>query len=142
MKKPKRCNCPDIPNDSYHKISAVIIKNNKIIVVKRQDLDEYISLGGKHEQNETAEECLERESLEELNIKVKDPHFFGRFTDKAITDNALVILDAYLVQTDDLPKPTNEIEGFAWVGKNSKIKIASLLEKFLIPELAKKGLIR
>ncbi len=141
MKQPKRCNCSDIPNNTYHKIAVVIIKNGKTLVVKKKGLDEFISLGGKHEANETHIESLTRESLEELNIHVSDPVFLGRFQDMASSDNNQVIIDAYLVQTKDQPKPTNEIEDYSWIGKYYNIKIASILEKFVIPALIEKGLI-
>ena len=142
MKQPKRCNCDDISENSYHKIAAIIVKEGKTLVVKKKGLDEFISLGGKHEGDESDEECLVRESLEELNTKVFNPIFLGRFQDRAISDNNLVILDAYLVQTDDIPTPSNEIEDFAWVGKTYDIKIASIIKRFVIPELNKKGLLQ
>jgi 8-oxo-dGTP diphosphatase len=142
MKAPKRCDCKDISQDTYHKIAAIIVKEGKTLVVKKKGLDEFISLGGKHDLNETFEECLARESLEELNTKVSNPIFLGRFKDKASSDDNQVIIDAYLVETEDNPTPTNEIENFAWIGKKYNIKIASILEKFVLPALIERGLLK
>lgn len=140
MKTPKRCNCKDIPTNTYHKIASVIVKDGKTLIVKMNGLDEYISLGGRHEGDETHEECLNRESSEELNIRVSNPDFLGRFKDVSVLDQTPLVIDAYLVKTDDVPKPANEIENFLWIDKNYNVKIASVLEKYIIPELIKRGL--
>jgi 8-oxo-dGTP diphosphatase len=142
MKQPKRCNCDDIPENTYHKIAAVIVKNGKTLVVKMSGLDEFISLGGKHEGDETHQECLNRESLEELSINVFNPNFLGRFEDVSVLDKTPLIIDAYLVETKANPEPANEIEDYLWVGKTYNAKLASVLEKYIIPELDKKGLIQ
>jgi 8-oxo-dGTP pyrophosphatase MutT (NUDIX family) len=141
MKELRRCDCQDIPLDNYHKIAGFLLKDGKTLVVKKKGLDEYISLGGLHESGETLEECLIRESLEELDARVSNPTPLGRFTDKAASDDNVVVVDAYLVETADNPSPSREIEGYAWIGKNPKIKVASIIEKFVLPELVKRGVV-
>lgn len=140
MKQPKRCNCDDIPKNTIHKIAAIILKDEKILVVKRKGLDEYISVGGKHEQSESHEESLIRECLEETSSRVSQPTFLGRFTDIAVVENIPMIIDTYIVQTTDNPVPSNEIEDCLWIDKDYSVKIASGLEKYIIPELIRRGL--
>lgn len=72
---------------------AIIKKDNKILLAQRS---EKMSLplkwefpGGKIEENETAENCLTREILEELNIEIKIisrlPENTHTYSDKSIT---------------------------------------------------------
>lgn len=56
-----------------NRVRLIIIKNNKIILIKRsvEKRVYWVIPGGKVEQNETFEEALVREAEEELNIKIK-----------------------------------------------------------------------
>ena len=55
--------------------AGVIIKNNLMLLTRRaqdQDLAGYWEFpGGKQENNETIQQCLEREILEELSLTIK-----------------------------------------------------------------------
>lgn len=63
-------------------VAAIIKENNKILCAQRKEgLNPETSLkwefpGGKIEENETPEEALKRELMEELNINVKVNSFF------------------------------------------------------------------
>lgn len=55
--------------------AGIIFKNGKLLIARRRQTDHMGGLwefpGGKRNQGETFEACLERELLEELGIKVK-----------------------------------------------------------------------
>lgn len=55
-------------------VAAIIVKNNKIFVTQRgygEFKGGWEFPGGKIEENETPEDALKREILEELNVKIK-----------------------------------------------------------------------
>lgn len=143
MKKNKNCTCEDIPDKAIHKIGAAFLMNKKIIVVRKKGTEEFIILGGRHDGDETHEQNLKKEAREELQLKISDFSYLGRFEDIAIFENVPIIMDVYLVKCTGNPKPDSEIKEYLWVDKNydrSKIKLGSVLEKFVIPTLVEKGL--
>lgn len=142
MERSKKCDCSDIPDNTIHKIASVVVKDGKTLVVKKKGLDEYISLGGKHESGETYFQCLTRESLEELGVGIANSEFIGSYKD-VTSQGDPIILDAYLVKLAGDPKANSEIEGFIWVSRDYKkqqIKLASILEKYIVPELINRDL--
>ncbi len=121
-----------------NKIAAIIVKDKKLLLVKKKDGDILISPGGMIKGDETPEETLKRELKEELDVEFVDKKPFGIFTDKATYEDANLIMYAYFVETKGDLKPKSEIEKFEWIGKDYKkknIKVASVLEKFVIPKL-------
>jgi len=61
-------------------IAALIIKDNKILIAQRGKRDELYGKwefpGGKQEEGETAEECLQRELFEEFGIQATVGSYF------------------------------------------------------------------
>lgn len=61
--------------------AAILIKSNKIFIARRAPDEKFAGgwefPGGKVEENETPEECLQRELFEELGIKAKTKKFFA-----------------------------------------------------------------
>lgn len=139
----KVCDCPDIQDDTIHKIATVVLKDKKILVVKKKGIDEYISLGGKHHKGEHHHDTIKRESQEELGITIKNPQYIGRFQDIAAKEKTPIVLDLYITESEGDPTPNHEIEEYLWISKDYKehnVKVASVLEKFIIPELIKRDL--
>jgi len=122
-----------------NKIGAIILRDKKILVVKKKGLDTFISPGGMVEGEETPEQTLRRELKEELGVELINKTPFDIFTDKAAYEkDTRLILYTYFVETKGEFKPMSEIESLAWIGKDYKkqdIKVASILEKFIIPKL-------
>ena len=62
-------------------VAGLLMKEGKCLIAKRRTGDALAHLwefpGGKMENGETAEECLQREMLEELQIHVKVGSFFA-----------------------------------------------------------------
>ncbi|MBP2643090.1 MAG: hydrolase [Firmicutes bacterium] len=62
--------------------AAIVVKNNKFLIAQRSPTFKvpykWEFPGGKMEDGETPEQCLEREILEELNIKILVTNFFDQ----------------------------------------------------------------
>lgn len=143
MEKYKNCVCEDIPENAIHKIGAALLKDKKIVVVRKKGTKEYIILGGVHDGAETHGENLRKEASEELCLQLENYSYLGRFEDIALYENVPIIMDVYLVKCSGDPKPDSEIKEYLWVDKNYdrlKITLGSVLEKFVIPHLVKQGL--
>lgn len=52
-----------------YRVAAIIIKDNKLLMVKHEDYPYYYTVGGKVRINETTEEAIIREAYEETGIK-------------------------------------------------------------------------
>ncbi len=128
-----------------HKIIAVVVKDNKFLMVRKVGKDMWTSLGGRIEQGETEEECLRREIKEEFNCEAEIVKRLGDFEDKAVFDEAIVRLSAYLVNLKgkiQLIDP--ELEEYRFVGKNykrQKIKLPPSIENQIIPFCIKEKII-
>ena len=125
--------------NTIHKIGAIILQDNKILVAKKKT--KYIIPGGRLE-NESHEECLRRELMEELEVKLVSYQYFGTFADAAALDPGMRIqMEVYRVNIEGQPKASSEIEEIQWVGSDTSLNLGSILYKFVIPELKSKGLI-
>lgn len=54
-----------------YRVAAIIIKDNKLLMVKHEDYPCYYTVGGKVRINETSEEAVVREVYEEIGIKLQ-----------------------------------------------------------------------
>ena len=129
----------------HHKIAGIIIKDKKLLMCRKYDEPHFIMPGGRVKEGETKEETLRRELKEELGIKLKSMKPFKTWEAKHFKDkNKIVKMETYFVEIEGKPKATNEINELAWVDSNYKkkgIKVASINEDYLIPELKKMNLI-
>ena len=62
-----------------HKTCAVVVKDNKILLVRKKGKDIWTGLGGRVEKGETEEECLLREIKEEINTNARIIKKIGDF---------------------------------------------------------------
>jgi len=120
-----------------HKIIAVVIKDNEFLMVRKKGKDIWTSLGGKPESGETEEQALRREIKEELGCEADVIRKLGDFTDKAIFDDAMVRLSAYLVDLHgELRISDPELEEFMFVPKDYRakgVKLPPSIENQIIP---------
>lgn len=134
-----------ISMEIHHKIAGVIIKNKKLLMVRKYGEPHFIMPGGKIINRETKEQTLKRELKEELNVNLKSMRFFAikeavHFQDK----NKIVKMEMYFAEIEGEPKATSEINEIRWIDSNYKghgIKLALINKEFTIPELKRKGLI-
>lgn len=80
-----------------HKIAAVVIQDNKFLLVRKNKSEIWTSLGGHPEEGETEEEALIREIKEEMGCEARLEKKLGDFEAKAGEDDAIVRLSTYLV---------------------------------------------
>lgn len=129
------------------KVGGIIIKNKKVLVVRKktkENFPEFIIPGGKREKGETDVETLQREIQEEVNLKVVKAEYVDEYEDIAIFEKVPIVVKVYLCEVEGEVNVDNEIKEFCWIDKDYKkngIKVASILEKFVLPELIRRKLI-
>ncbi len=127
------------------KVAAVVIKNNEFFMVRKVGKDVWTSLGGKPEQGETEEQALLREIREEIHCDAKIIRKLGDFCAKAVFDDAIVKLSAYLVDLDgEVRLDDPELEDCAFISRDYKkkgIKMPSSIEEQILPLCVKEGLL-
>ena len=120
-----------------HKIAAMVIVDDKFLMVRKAGKDIWTNLGGKPEGDETEEQALVREIKEELDCDSKVIKKLGDFEAKAVFDDAIVKLSTYLVELLGNPVISDpELEEFRFIDKNYKqngIKLPSSVEDQIIP---------
>ncbi|MBI3190517.1 NUDIX domain-containing protein [archaeon] len=125
------------------KIAAIILENRKFLVVRDGSQDFFKMPGGKIERNESDEECLQRELMEELSIIPKETEFIG--SAMGVTPNGEDIeIIFWLADYDGTIKPDNEINEVLFIDScynKEKIKLVKNLDTYLIPKLLELDLI-
>lgn len=70
-----------------HIAALIFNEDGKLLVLRKKTIDnrkECILPGGKREKNETDEQTLRRELLEELGAEIKELNYYKQYLDKAI----------------------------------------------------------
>jgi 8-oxo-dGTP diphosphatase len=128
-----------------HKIAAMVIKDNKFLMVRKAGKDIWTNLGGKPEGDETEEEALIREIKEELDCGADVIKKIGDFEAKAVFDDAIVRLSTYLVELKGEPRINDsELEEFMFISKDYKlqgIKMPPSIEELILPFCINNGLL-
>lgn len=128
------------------KFAAVIIRDGKYLIAKPQDSDTWINVGGKPEGDETPEECLKREIMEELSVNVvSQPELYleSPFTPAVSDPNIQVKIIWYRLNIEGEPVASSEIGEIHWLAKNEteELQLSPQIKEFLIPKLAKDNLL-
>lgn len=120
-----------------HKIIAIVIEDNKFLMVRKAGKDIWTSLGGKPEAGESEEEALIREIHEEVDCEATAIKKLGDFEAPAVFDDAIVKLSTYLVKLNGNPKISDdELEELRFIDKEYKqqgIKLPPSVEEQIIP---------
>jgi 8-oxo-dGTP pyrophosphatase MutT (NUDIX family) len=122
------------------KCAGIIIKDSKILLVRKKDTDIFISPGGKIENGETNIECLKRELVEELGVNINDAIIFSHdIAPAALEKMKDVEIISYLVTYSGDIKPQSEIVECRWfsVDELPSVKIGSIFKDHVIPKLIK-----
>lgn len=136
---------------SFTKISALLLNDKQQLLVARGRGDNfYKAFGGKVDGNETEEECLAREVMEEGCVHVTKATFYLELPFVEVHNQPGKFFKArfYLIEVDGEPKvnPEDKTEELLWISKNDfengKYEIASALRDFAIPKLIKDGLLQ
>jgi 8-oxo-dGTP diphosphatase len=106
-------------------IDALIIRDNKILLVKRavEPFKDFWALpGGGIDFDETAEEALQHEVLEETGLKLLSAKFIHIYTDPA-RDPKQVITLSYYTETEGEPKAGDDAKEYKWFDVNNVPKL-------------------
>ncbi|WKZ23706.1 MAG: NUDIX domain-containing protein [Candidatus Dojkabacteria bacterium] len=131
------------------KIAALILSEGKLLVVRKKDTDVWISLGGKPEPEESHQETLQREILEEIGVLIiGTPSLFHESPVEYAEGKPgkTVKIYSYLVTIVGTPRINvdDQIEEFQYISKqdfeSQTYKLGSVLEKFVVPKLIREGL--
>lgn len=130
----------------HNKIAGIIIKNKKLLMCRKYDEPHFIMPGGRSKEGETEEATLRRELKEELNVELKSMKEFKTWEAPHFRDKGKIVrMHTFFVEIEGEPEATNEINEIQWIDSKYKkkgLKIASINEDYLIPELKKIGKIK
>lgn len=131
--------------DKIVKYGLLLVKDKKFLIAKEKGTDLFLMPGGRPEKNESPEECLIREIMEEIGCEVirKSIKFFGEFEDIAVNDpGKLVNIKLYTADVKGKPKANSEIEELKWFGRGDDAKVLSpLIKNKILPAVLEKGLL-
>lgn len=128
------------------KAAAIVIKNKRVLYLRKKDFLFYILPGGRIELGETPEQALKREMGEELSTDIEIKGFLGNITgcgfNQTLDELTPVSLDLYLVNLCNEPSLSGEIHDKSWVTyKNLHNFLMTPIGIETVKFLHKKGLI-
>ena len=125
------------------RISGIIIKNGKLLLLKGKDHELIWTPGGKVEKDEIDEECLKRELKEEIDADFISMKFFKEYERVFFFNPKIRFREmAYIVEVKGKIKPKAEIDSLVWVSKkdyNNK-KYDTRIEDHVILDLIKENI--
>jgi len=108
------------PAKELHVAAAILIHESKILIARRAPHKTLGGLwefpGGKIEGEETAEDCLKREILEELSIEIVVGNFFMKNRHQYGTN--IIVLHAYLCTAVIFDIRLTDHDEYRWVEKH------------------------
>lgn len=127
------------------KVAAVVIKDNKFLMVRKTGKDIWTNLGGKPEVGESDEQALKREVKEELDCETVIIERIGEFENKAVFDDATIHISFFLTELVGSPRISDdELEEFKFISEadvKAGIKMPLTITEQLIPILIKNNML-
>lgn len=118
-------------------VAAAIIVNdqNQLLLVRKQNTQYFMQVGGKLEENEAPDEAMLREIKEEIGVDASIDQFIGRFETPAANEpNHLLVSYLYQVSFDGEPKVDGEIAEMKWIDLSDQDTfLAPLTTEIVIP---------
>lgn len=137
----------------YNKIGLLILSEDKkkLLVCepgssyKEKRVQQYIMPGGQLEEK-SDKECLQREIKEELDTEIEEKsiELIDEYTDvSAAGPDRDVMIRLYKGDLVGTPKPSSEIGGLHWVGKEdiNNPKVSPIIKNKIIPDLIKRKIL-
>lgn len=132
-----------------HIAALIFDSENNLLVLRKKTPDnrkECILPGGKREGNETDEQTLKRELLEELSAEVEDMKFYKIYYDKAVFEQEDFKQTTYITKLKDKDiSIKNEIKEALWINSDYEskgIKCNPTLSLKIIPDLINDGILK
>lgn len=126
------------------RIAAMIIQDDKLLLLKGIGYDELWTPGGKIESGEDDITCLQRELAEELGVKLQSATFFKEYNGTSYYNKEVSLIQrVYVVTITGSPKANAEIESMVWFSKDDfnskKYLMITITQDEIIPDLIKAG---
>ncbi|OTG67487.1 NUDIX hydrolase [Acinetobacter silvestris] len=116
--------------------AAVILnKQNQLLLVRKQNTEYFMQVGGKLEPNELPEHTMLREIDEEIGGQATIQQFIGRFETLAANEvNHQLISYVYQVELAQYPQINAEIAEMKWIDlDDQQTLLAPLTKEIVIP---------
>ena len=118
-------------------VAAAIILNekNQLLLVRKQNTEAFMQVGGKLESNEAPEIAIQREILEEIACESEIKQFVGRFETAAANEpDHLLVSYVYEVKLKQTPRIAAEIAEMKWIDLEDQVTLlAPLTQQVVIP---------
>ncbi len=105
--------------------AALVFKNKKLLLVKQHNNQYFQFPGGGIEKNESIENCLKREVMEEISSTVKSTSFYGAFISEVDKTGIRHCTLAFLTELNHKPpmNPKGEIIELTWCSLQKPFKL-------------------
>ncbi|WP_171287506.1 NUDIX hydrolase [Acinetobacter sp. WCHA45] len=118
-------------------VAAAVILNdqNQLLLVRKQNTQAFMQVGGKLELNEAPEIAIQREILEEIACESEIKQFIGRFETAAANEpDHLLVSYVYEVKLKQTPRIAAEIAEMKWIDLEDQVTLlAPLTQHVVIP---------
>ena len=118
-------------------VAAAVILNeqNQLLLVRKQNTQAFMQVGGKLESNEAPEIAIQREILEEIACESEIKQFIGRFETAAANEpDHLLVSYVYEVKLKQTPRIAAEIAEMKWIDLDDQTTVlAPLTKEVVIP---------
>jgi len=123
------------------RISAIIIKDKKILLVTGYDESFYWTPGGKVEPGESHKEAMKRELKEEISVKLVEMRPYCAYKATNETTGQPQKVHCYLVEIKGTPSQKAELTKSMWCSSQDiltgKTKVSKRISSQLLPRLMK-----
>ena len=119
------------------KIGLLLVRNGKLLVVRKREGTLWILPGGKPEPGEEDEQALRREILEELGCHATWTRPYTECTAPAADlQDMIVTVSCHLGEVAGVIRPCGEIEEIRWIDmKAPDVPLAISIEEEMLPLL-------
>ena len=118
-------------------VAAAVILNeqNQLLLVRKQNTEAFMQVGGKLESNEAPEIAIQREILEEIACESEIKQFIGHFETAAANEpDHLLVSYVYEVKLKQTPRIAAEIAEMKWIDLDDQTTVlAPLTKEVVIP---------
>lgn len=110
--------------------TLAVIREGKMLLVRKEGLGSFILPGGKIEKYESLEDAVRREVIEELGCEITQLKYAGVFQDQAAGKTIDVIVHLHTGELASEPLPQAEIREIIWCSITSpQVPVAPSLER-------------